>query len=204
MHARIATFEGRSVDPDDAAKVIKERFMPQLKGLAGYSGYFALADRDSQRGMGIVLFDSEENLREGDRFLNEMSPPDELQPVNRSSVEHYEVLVQEGGEDARAARVSRLEGPPEGIDEGMRHALDSALPRARETEGWRGVLVLGDRSTGRQTLVTFWDSVDAMRASEEKANQLRQDSAQAGRQTISGVERYEVFIAEVRAGAATA
>lgn len=205
MYARIATFEGMPAERmDDGARLIRERFLPQIQGLAGYSGYFALGDRENQRGRGIVLFDSEANLREGDRFLNEMNPPDELQPVSRSSVEHYEVLHHEGGGEAQAARLSRLEGSPDAIDEGTRHSVDNVLPRARQLDGWRGVLVLGDRSSGTQVLVTFWESVDAMRASEDQANTLRQDSAQAGGQTIAGVERYEVAIADVRAGAAMA
>jgi heme-degrading monooxygenase HmoA len=198
MYARIATFEG--MDParaDEAQRILREEFLPRLKELAGYSGWVTLADRGAGRGIGVTLFDTEENLREGDRFLDEMTPPDELQPVSRTSVEHYEVLFHEGGTDAKAARLSRLEGPPEGIDEGMRHALDNILPRARQVDGWRGILSLGDRSSGREVLLTFWDSSESMRASEEQANALRKESAGAARQTISGVERYEVVTAEI-------
>jgi hypothetical protein len=36
-----------------------------------------------------------------------------------------------------------------------------------------------------------------MRASEEAANQLRQESAEASRDEIAGVERYEVGLFEV-------
>jgi heme-degrading monooxygenase HmoA len=95
------------------------------------------------------------------------------------------------------ARVSTLEGPPELMDEGLRQAREVVLPRGRLLEGFKGMIALGDRHSGKSLGITFWESEEAMRASEEAADRLREGSAQASGDTIVSVERYEVGLFEV-------
>jgi heme-degrading monooxygenase HmoA len=95
------------------------------------------------------------------------------------------------------ARVSTLEGAPEQIDEGLRFLREEVLPTGKEDPGFKGLIALGDRQSGKTLGITFWESEEAMRASEEAANRLRSEAAEAGGQTIAGVERYEVGIFEV-------
>jgi hypothetical protein len=59
------------------------------------------------------------------------------------------------------------------------------------------MIALVDRHSGKTLGITFWESEEAMRASEEVANRLREESAEAGSDTIAGVERYEVGLFEV-------
>ncbi len=95
------------------------------------------------------------------------------------------------------ARVSTLEGPPELMDESLRQAREVVLPQGRLIEGFKGMIALGDRHSGRTLGITFWETEEAMRVSEEAANRLREESAQAGGDTIASVERYEVGFLEV-------
>jgi heme-degrading monooxygenase HmoA len=130
-----------------------------------------------------------------------MSPPAELEGIRRTAVEHYEVSIQEIGSNPAAARVTRLQGSPDRIDEGIRHAQEAILPRARALDGWQGVLFLVDRESGDGVIITLWESAEARQASEDAANQLRQETAAAGGETILGIERYEVVGIDVRARA---
>jgi hypothetical protein len=50
-----------------------------------------LVNRESGKGLGITLFESEDAMRRGDETLNAMSPG---QDERRTSVEFYEVPVQ--------------------------------------------------------------------------------------------------------------
>ncbi len=95
------------------------------------------------------------------------------------------------------ARLSILQGPPELMDEGLRQAREVVLPTARQIEGFKGMIALGDRQSGKTLGITFWESEEAMRASEEAAGRLREESAEAGGDEIAGVERYEVGLFEV-------
>jgi heme-degrading monooxygenase HmoA len=95
------------------------------------------------------------------------------------------------------ARISTLEGPPELMDEGLRQAREVVLPGAKQIEGFKGMIALGDRQSGKTLGITFWESEELMRASEEAAARLREESAEAGGDTIAGVESYEVGLFEV-------
>lgn len=97
------------------------------------------------------------------------------------------------------ARVSTFQGPtdPQQVEEGLRHARETILPQARQMDGFKGVIGLLDRQSGKSLTVTLWESEQAMRTSEEEANRLRQESASATSETVEGVERYEVAFFEV-------
>ena len=95
------------------------------------------------------------------------------------------------------ARVSALEGPPELMDESLRQAREVVLPQGRLLDGFKGMIALGDRHSGKTLGITFWESEEAMRASEEAAKRLREESAKVGGETIASVQRYEVGFFEV-------
>lgn len=95
------------------------------------------------------------------------------------------------------ARISTLEGSPEHIDEGLRQVRENVLPQLKQHEGFEGMVALADRKTGKTLGITFWKSEEALKASEEAADRLREDSAEAMSDTIAAVERYEVELFEV-------
>src|SRR5215216_7694519 len=74
--------------------------------------------------------------------------------------------------------------------------FEKCEPQGRLMDGFKGMIALGDRHGGKTLGITFWESEEAMRASEEAANRLREESAEAGGDTIAGVERYEVVVFE--------
>jgi hypothetical protein len=94
--------------------------------------------------------------------------------------------------------VSTFEGAPEQVDELTRYAGERVMPPLKELDGFIGALGLADRPSGKVLAVIFWENEQAMRASEEAANQLRDETAEAASETIAGVERYEVTFAEIK------
>src|SRR3954454_3820653 len=93
------------------------------------------------------------------------------------------------------ARLTRFDGAPDRIDDAVRQTEDVWLPKLREIDGFRGITSLADRSTGTIVAVTFWESEDAMRASDEKVSGVRKDVAETvavSSQPI--VEHYEVIV----------
>ena len=95
MYARIARFEGGDVSQiDDVINAAREMtdstFDSPPEGLEGSKAVWMLVDRENARGLGITLFETEEDLRRGDQALNAMSPAVDA-GQSRSSVEVYEV-----------------------------------------------------------------------------------------------------------------
>lgn len=69
----------------------------------------------------------------------------------------------------------------------------------RKMRGNKGVYYLVDRKTGKSPSITLWASEQDLQATEQDANRVRAQSAQAGGRTIVSVERFEVAVAETDA-----
>ena len=96
------------------------------------------------------------------------------------------------------ARMSIFEGSADMIDESLRQTREVILPQAKEGDpGFKGIIALTDRQSGKMVGITFWESEEAMRATEEGANRQREESAEAGGGTVASVQRYEVGLFEV-------
>jgi hypothetical protein len=92
VYARVATFESDPAKVDDAINFIRAEVEsgntpPGLEG----TKMLMLVNRESGKGLGVTLFESEEAMRRGDEVLNAMSPGTS---ERRTSVEFYEVPVQ--------------------------------------------------------------------------------------------------------------
>ena len=93
------------------------------------------------------------------------------------------------------ARVSTFQGPADGIDLIAKQVQESIIPAARELTGYKGILMLGDRGSGKSIAATLWEDETAMRESEEAANKLRSEASEDGGEIVS-VERFEVLVDE--------
>jgi len=91
MYARIATFESDPSTVDDAINMVREEVEGDTpEGLEG-AKMMMLVNRETGKGLGVTLFDSEDAMRRGDEALNAMSPGG---TERRTSVEFYEVPVE--------------------------------------------------------------------------------------------------------------
>jgi heme-degrading monooxygenase HmoA len=95
------------------------------------------------------------------------------------------------------ARVSTLEGSPGQIDEGLRFLREELLPTGKDDPGFKGLIALADRQSGKTLSITLWESEEEMRATEQDANQLRSAWSETSGQQIASVESYEVGLFEV-------
>jgi hypothetical protein len=91
MYARVATFQSDPDTIDDAIEMVREEVAGDTpEGLEG-AKMLMLIDRDSGKGLGVTLFDSEDAMRRGDEALNAMNPG---ASERRTSVEFFEVPVE--------------------------------------------------------------------------------------------------------------
>ena len=92
MYARVATFESDPANVDNAIEMVRaevesENTPPGLEG----AKMMMLVNRETGKGLGVTLFESEDAMRRGDEALNAMNPGG---TERRTSVEFYEVPVQ--------------------------------------------------------------------------------------------------------------
>jgi hypothetical protein len=92
VYARIATFESDPAKVDEAIELVRSEVESgdTPDGLEG-AKMMMLVNRETGKGLGVTLFESEEAMRRGDEALNAMNPGS---TERRTSVEFYEVPVQ--------------------------------------------------------------------------------------------------------------
>jgi hypothetical protein len=91
MYARVATFESDPAKVDDAIAMVRSQVEGDAPtGLEG-AKMLMLVNRESGKGVGISLFESEDAMRRGDEALNGMNPG---ATERRTSVEFFEVPVE--------------------------------------------------------------------------------------------------------------
>ena len=92
MYARVATFQSDPANVDEAIGMVRGEVESgeTPEGLED-AKMLMLVNRETGKGLGVTLFDSEEAMRRGDAALNAMSPGG---TERRTSVEFYEVPVQ--------------------------------------------------------------------------------------------------------------
>jgi len=81
MYARVSVHHGDRMRDISPAPLI---------GIDGYRGSIMLVDRETGKGLGIVLFDSEDAMRRGDEYIGSMPTGT---AGEMSSTELYEVVV---------------------------------------------------------------------------------------------------------------
>lgn len=93
------------------------------------------------------------------------------------------------------ARTTTIVGQPDAIDDAVRQVESEVLPLLKQQAGFKGFTLHVNRSTGRAVGTSYWESQEAMEASEEAVRGPREEAARRG--GASGgpaVEHYEVAI----------
>ena len=94
------------------------------------------------------------------------------------------------------ARMNTFDGSPDRLDDALHNVREQVLPQLHQQDGFKGMMFLANYQSGELQLMSFWEDSHAMRASEEEANRLRAEVAEAGDQEIERVERYDVVLFE--------
>jgi heme-degrading monooxygenase HmoA len=92
------------------------------------------------------------------------------------------------------ARVTRIEGSVDRLDDMASQFEERTVPTLQDLDGYKGYVLLGDRQSGAAMAVTYWESEDALRASEDAVKEERERAAATAEASASPtIERYEVL-----------
>jgi heme-degrading monooxygenase HmoA len=93
------------------------------------------------------------------------------------------------------ARSGRLQISPDRIGDVVSQLESEQIPSYREQQGYKGFTLLANRQSGAVVGISFWESEDALTATEELAEQARSQAAGTGQASAEPeVERWEVLL----------
>jgi heme-degrading monooxygenase HmoA len=93
------------------------------------------------------------------------------------------------------ARMTTLTLDPSRIDDAVGRLESDEVPMWRQIDGFKGFTLLVDRQSGKVVATSYWQSEEAMSASEDEVAPSRERAAETGGATEPPtVERYEVAL----------
>jgi len=94
-------------------------------------------------------------------------------------------------------RRTRVEGSPEKLDQTIQAYPQQLLPVMKQEPGFRGAVLLANRTTGATQSVTLWESEEAERASRPTGEKLRAQAVLSSGGRVLDVESYEEVVSEL-------
>ncbi len=95
------------------------------------------------------------------------------------------------------ARVTEVQGSPDKVEDGIRSFNEQVLPAVQGVDGYKGAILLVDRSTGKGLGLTLWEDEDARRRGGEAVAQARENTIQAMGASVPAINEYEVAAADL-------
>ena len=95
------------------------------------------------------------------------------------------------------ARVTRFDVRSERLREGQREIEEHVLPALEMQVGYSGGLLLANSQQGKVLAVSLWESEQEMHATDEVSHWFRVFGAAAVEGTVTDVETYEVYRAQL-------
>lgn len=95
------------------------------------------------------------------------------------------------------ARTGSVTVPPEGVDEAAQ-TMRELLPMYHDLAGYRGFTLFVDRTAGIVMGISYWETLEDMRASDEVALAARQRVSDAGGRLEQGAGRPWEVVGEER------
>lgn len=92
------------------------------------------------------------------------------------------------------ARTTTMQAQTSSIDGGIAYMRDDLMPELENIEGYVGISLLVDRESGRCIITTAWETEDAMRASADKAKELRSQATERFEGSVEKVEEWEIGV----------
>ena len=202
MYARSTTVQADPQRIDEGIRYVRDEVMPAVQSMPGCMGLSMLCDRDSGRCIVTTSWDSEESMsasREAVRAMREQAT-DVM--GGRFDVDEWEIAVMHRAhalQDGAWARVtySRLHdaGQADHVIEAWKANI---LPRVEEFDGFSSVSLMVDRAAGRGVGTMCFDTRQALDASRETAQRMRDEFAGRIGVDITEVAEMEVAIHHLR------
>jgi heme-degrading monooxygenase HmoA len=92
------------------------------------------------------------------------------------------------------ARTTTIEATPSSIDAGVAYVRETVMPLLEGLDGYIGLSLLADRSSGHCITTSAWESEEAMRASAAAVQDVRNHAAEAFSGGAPTIEEWQIAV----------
>ena len=191
------------VDPsrlDEVIRYVEEHVRRTAKEQPGNRGLAMAVDRAAGRCAVVTFWDDKEAEQAGDTPMRSLRDAGAERFRAAFDVTYAEVLamhIRQLPQPGNWNRVSMLDMAPADIDAALETFHTSTLPALDAIDGFCAATLSADRERGRAIAVTTWRDHDALTASDERANTLREEVRDKTHGVIAGVMEMEIVVSSV-------
>jgi heme-degrading monooxygenase HmoA len=200
MYTR-ATWAEISKDQVDAQIAGYPQGMKSIREAPGCLGIGLLANRETGAGVSISYWESKEAMLATEAAGEQIRTQAAAQAgVKIGELDRFEVVLQERAAAPASGvfvRVTDFVAPPEKID-AVVDVLRPLISEGRSRSGFRALLVMANRATGRMLVSSIWTTAADRDASRELAERAREDMSAARGNANVTISEYEVVYADVK------
>ena len=200
MHVRITQLEGVK-DVDKATAVLRDEILPGVKGLTGFRGITASADRKAGMVVILSMWDSEADERASAEQITQLRD-DATKSIGArlGEVRSYEQVLEEidsRPEPGSLLLVTPNKMDPAKIEENLAFFTANVLPDIKSIPGFRAVRYLIDRKAGEGLVGVILTDESYVKEAEARAEKRRAAATQQGVELGQRSKREVIFAAVV-------
>jgi hypothetical protein len=186
---------------DDGIAIVRDDIFPAVSEMNGCVGMSLLVNRDSGRCIATTAWNSEDAMRESaDRVMPLRNRAEQSLGSSGSEVHQWEVAAvhrDHAAPQGACARLTWLSGDPRTIDRAIDTYKMAVLPRVEQMAGFCSASLMIDREAGRVVGTVAFDSREALEATRDDAQGIRERVAGELGATIDNVEEMEMVFAHL-------
>ena len=201
MYARSTSIQGDPARIDEGISYVREEVMPAVTGMDGCIGMSMLVNRETGRGIVTSSWMSEDEMRATGGQVSPLRNRGAEIMSGEAEVREWEIAVMHREHEAREGswcRVTWLKCPPEDVESTLDYFRDTVMTRLEEVDGFCSASMLIDRATGECCGTARFESREALEATREMAQGMRDKRSTESAVEFGDIEECELVIAHLR------
>jgi len=202
MYGRMTRLQSSPDSIDKGISFFKENVAPKARSTPGNAGAILLVDRKSGTVIGITLWETTEALNASEQFgISSRTQSAAAAGGSIIDVDRYEQVIADRAQPPKVGsfvRLNMVHGSPDKLDNVVKFMEKQVLPALRTQKGYRAAVMNVNRTTGRSTVSTIWDTMADLEASESAVSSLRRDAADAAGAKDVKVEIFESVYSDIK------
>ena len=183
MYTRVLTWQNAK-NIDAGVSYLRDKVVPAAKGLAGFRGIAASADRAGGVLSVLTLWDTEKDREASFAALSAAREEGTRIVGGDLTVENFEDVITETGSTpvtvGSALQVRSVSMDPATVDENIAFFKSTVLPQITAHPGFQSLHNMIDRKAGKGSVGSAWADEASMRAAVADAGPRRQQAADRG------------------------